>query len=130
MSAEREPDGSNRSLIFSTLVIMAVLATAFVLARPHSSLVKSPLIDSLNKLSTPGKALALYSGENQGRRPKTLDELVPAYCSNELLSDKYPGHNEPLRWIYYPGHTEEDAPEIVIATSPVARRGWWVVLLM
>ncbi|MEQ1854035.1 MAG: hypothetical protein ABMA01_20885 [Chthoniobacteraceae bacterium] len=126
MSGEKKPRAWTG--IWIALIVLVVVVVSFMLP-PSSRVRETPLMANLDALMRVGKALQLYAHDNQGRRPNTLDELVPAYCAKELLSHLYPGHDEPLKWVYYPGHTEQDADEIVIATSPVDRRGKWVVLL-
>ena len=63
--------------------------------------------------------IRMYSGDHEEILPKTLEELVPKYCtSNRILFVQLDRDEPPERIVYFPGYKETDPQDTIIVASP------------
>lgn len=86
------------------------------------------LATELAHLKMLGHALRLHAEEHDGRFPPAISEIhwrqsMPGMEWNGLPAAvsrfHHPADGHPLEWLYYPGKTEADPPETILAASPV-----------
>ncbi len=85
--------------------------------------------EELAHLKMLGRALRLHADEHEGKFPSSIAEI---HWRQDLPGMDWAGmpaavsrfHNPETGtvsdWLYYPGHTENDAPETILAAAPVA----------
>ena len=87
-----------------------------------------PRAEELAHLKMLGRALKLHADEHDGKFPPSIAEInwrqnlpgmdwagLPAAVSRF----HHPETGKVSDWLYYPGHTENDPPETILAASPV-----------
>lgn len=72
--------------------------------------------------------IRMYSGDHEEILPKTLEELVPKYCtSNRIFFVQLDRDEPPERILYFPGYKETDPQDTIIVASPRPLDGQRVV---
>lgn len=132
----RRPAWQEAALLF--VVLGAALAlwlnTLPALLKPARKAGNNPerLATELAHLKMLGHALRLHAEEHDGRFPPAISEIhwrqsMPGMDWNGLPAAvsrfHHPADGRPLEWLYYPGKTEADSPETILAASPVALGG-------
>lgn len=75
-----------------------------------------------------GEALRLHADEHEGHYPATVGDIewrqgrpgLEAGGLPAVASRFHTDNGRVMDWLYYPGHTIADAPETILAASPVA----------
>ena len=82
----------------------------------------------LAHLKALGDALRLHADEHDGRYPASIADIewrqgkpgLEASGLPAVASRFHADNGRVMDWLYYPGHTAADAPETILAASPVA----------
>ena len=94
---------------------------------PHDA--GDPRAAELAHLKMLGRALKLHADEHEGKFPAAISEIqwrqnMPGMDWAGLPAAVSRFHNPETGtvsdWLYYPGHTENDPPETILAAAPVA----------
>lgn len=128
----RPPAWQSVALLFvvlgAALAIWLEVLPALVRPAPSGASATDRLATELAHLKLLGRALRLHAEEHEGKYPPAISEIhwrqgllgmnwdgMPAAVSRfHRLAD-----GRPLEWLYYPGKTEADPPETILAASPV-----------
>lgn len=87
------------------------------------------LASQLAHLKLLGRALTLHADEHDGKFPPSIAEIewrqtLPAmeWAGLPAAASRFhhPDTGRISEWLYYPGRTESDPPETILAASPVA----------
>ena len=108
------------------VVVVAVIAAGFFLPMWTVSAKRGPLTDNLSNAKQVAIALRMYADDNEDHFPKSLQEIMPKYCtSNAVLLNNVADGKTKVAWQYFPGHkSNEEPPVIVIRTSPNSKGDW------
>ncbi len=118
------------------IALLAVLVAGFLLKKPtpkRGAVTPAGQTGSgtgeLARLKMLGHALKLHADEHEGNFPASIADIqwrqkqpgmdwpgLPAAASRF----HQPGNGRLMDWLYYPGHTESDPGDTILAASPVA----------
>jgi HEAT repeat protein len=112
-----------RNVILLTIVGIGVLVLAAGVLLPvfgHVAFV-DPLLSQAFRLKTLGDLLRLHAGENDGRFPAKVSDLITEHLSgndNDILKFHDLRTKEPIDWTYFGGYSTSDPGGTILVASP------------
>ena len=119
-------DGNNnqKPLLKSLLTIAGVALVIAVIAGLSSPMILRSFVDPLTgqraNLRNLGYELMTFAGANDGNLPDKLDDLFiqEGLSRVTILKFRHPRSKRSEAWIYFPGYTQDDRGDTIIAASP------------
>ena len=109
-------------------VAAAVIAAGFIMPLFTVEAKRGPLTDNLSNAKQVAIALRMYADDHENQFPKTLEEIMPKYCtSDKVLWNTVADGKTKARWQYSPDHKPDEEPIAIIITSSPNSKGQRVV---
>ena len=86
------------------------------------------ITNALSNVKQTMLGIRMYSGDQEEIFPKTLEELMPKYCTSSRIFFVHLDRNEPPeRVLYFPGYKGTDPQDTIVVASPRPLNGQRVI---
>ena len=111
------------------IVLFAVILAGIALPVFNAVSERGRAAKSLGQAQQIGLACKMYAADNDGRFPKTLDELVPTYLSDKrLFICPLDSGKSPMGYEYFGGTENDDPHKILLQSNVTMHNGKRVVI--
>jgi prepilin-type processing-associated H-X9-DG protein len=108
--------------VLAAFMILALMA-GMLLPALGKAKAKAQRVSAVNSLKQIGLAARMFAGENAGRLPNSLEEMMNELSSDKVLRDPQTGEH----FVYVGAGKRADDPRMILAYSPVDINGRNVV---